>query len=96
MNLRSRLLNALFAATAGLVGGLIPHFLLSEPSWSQAAVAPEPEREIRAEHFSVVNDQGKLVGAFGIDSSGGAVINIYDVQGRRIWSTQAGPVPIAK
>jgi hypothetical protein len=96
MNLRSRLTNVFLAATAGLAGGLVPHFLLVEPGRAQAAVLPEESKIIRAQQFSVVNEQGKVVGTLGVGRDGKAEIILYDAGGRTIWSTRAGVIPIVK
>ena len=96
MNLRSRLLSLFLAATAGLAGGFVPHLLLPDPGCAQAPVIVDPSNEIRAQRFNVVNEQGKVVGTLGVNHDGGAELVLYDANGRKIWSTQAGSIPIAK
>jgi hypothetical protein len=96
MDMRSRLLNISLAATAGLAGGFVPHFLLAEPTCAQAVIVPEQEKELRAQQFSVVNEQGRIVGILGVTHDGKAEIVLYDANGRTIWSTRGGAIPIGK
>jgi hypothetical protein len=96
MSSRSRFLNLFLAATAGLAGGLIPHFFAAGVVHAQTPPATEASKEVRAQRFSLVNDQGKIVGFLGIGQDGKAEIVLYDEGGRTIWSTRAVAIPVVK
>ena len=96
MTLRSRSLNLSLAASAGLLGGLMPHFFSGGAVHAQTPPSTEASKEVRAHRFSLVDDQGKIVGFLGMGQDGKAEIVLYDEGGRMIWSTRGGAIPIVK
>jgi hypothetical protein len=96
MTLHSRSLNLLLAASAGLAGGLIPHFFAAAAVHAQTPPATDASKELRAQRFSLVDAQGKTVGFLGIGPDGKAELILHDAEGHTIWSTRAGAIPIVK
>jgi hypothetical protein len=87
MNIRSMVLS--FAA--GLLGGVISHYLSPELVHAQS----QAPREFRAERFVLVNDKGSVLGTLS-NEGGKPSLKLFDEHGREIWSaaSQAG-VPAA-
>ena len=55
----------ILAFAAGLVGGLVPHFLVPPAAFAQAQKAAP--KEIRAQNLVLVNSEGKPMGLFGFN-----------------------------
>lgn len=89
---------------AGLLGGLVSRCMVPTPVLAQApAAAPQ---EIRAQQFTLVTEDGRILGSFGYDrpkeisksparrpaANDSAVpsIRLFDAHGREIWSA-GGP-----
>jgi hypothetical protein len=75
----------LFLAAAFL-GGLISHYAWTQPVQAQAQ--PPVPKEIRAQSFVLVNDQGVVQGviAVGRSQNGRPSLKLYDGNGRELWS----------
>ena len=89
-------LNLALALAGGLAGSIFSHYL-----WPQAVHAQAPTavpREVRAQSFVLVNDQGVVMGTFATDTPafGTPSIKLYDGGGREIWRAGGSPVrPLA-
>ena len=82
----NRKLNLGLALAAGLLGGWLSQYVSLRPApWRIPTVhaqAPNAAtREVRAQTFVVVNEQGATVGIFGAEKDGTASIRLYDQQG---------------
>jgi hypothetical protein len=82
----NRKLNVAIALIAGLVGGFASRYLTPTPVFAQAQ-APIP-KEIKAQKFVIVNEEGQALGVFGFDRNGTPMVNLTDENGRTFWSTQ--------
>jgi len=69
----------MLAFAAGLAGGLLSRYV--EPQLARADSFP---REVRAQSFVLINDQGKVLGTFA-QEAGGSVLKLYDAGGQEIW-----------
>jgi hypothetical protein len=89
----NRHLNLGLSLAAGLLGGILSHYVSSDLVHAQAqAAAP---KEISAQKFVLVNDAGLPAGVFGIEKDGSASIQLMDRDGRVVWSagkTKAKPL----
>jgi len=79
-------INITLALVAGLFGGVASRYLTPAPVFAQAQ-APIP-KEIKAQKFVIVNEEGKALGIFGFDRYGTPMVKLTDQNGRIIWSTQ--------
>jgi hypothetical protein len=89
-------LNLALTLAAGLAGGAFSHYLW--PQTVQAQTQPAAPKEVRAQSFVLVNDQGAVVGTFSADMpvNGTPSIKLYDGTGREIWRAGGSPVrPLA-
>ena len=82
----NRKFNLTLALIAGLVGGFASRYLTPTSVFAQAQ-APIP-KEIKAQKFVIVNEDGKPLGVFGFDRNGTPMVKLTDENGRTIWSTQ--------
>ena len=83
----NRKLNLILALAAGVLGGLTSRYVVPTPVHAQAqTTAP---KEIRAQSFVLVNEQGTSLGLFGFDLKGVPIIKFVDERGSTIWSTQS-------
>ena len=74
------------AFAAGLTGGIVSHLAVSTPVRAQAP-SPLP-KEIRAEKFVIVDDNGSPRGAFGIrDKDGWPILEVIDKK-RNVWAAR--------
>jgi hypothetical protein len=80
----NRKLNVGLSVAAGLLGGLLSHYI--SPEVVHAQVQPAPQKEIRAQSFVLVDGQGATAGVLGFDKSGNADIELFDRAGKVIWS----------
>jgi hypothetical protein len=93
-----RISGVVLALAAGLVGGLVSRYVAPTVALAQAQPAP---KELRAQNFVLVNDQGNPVGLFGFDPQGKPIIKLIAENGRTIWSSEmplapySGPIPPA-
>ena len=73
---------------AGLLGGLLSRYVSPTTALAQAA-APT---EIRAQKFTLVDQNGTVRGVFAVVDNpllkgGNPVIQLFDIGGREVWST---------
>jgi len=80
--------NVALALAAGILGGMLSHFLT--PATVRAETPTPAPSEVRARSFLLVNERGGVIGTFTADTSGRPVIRLLDVSGREIWSAE-GP-----
>ena len=88
-------LNVLLALFAGLLGGIVSHYLL--PERVQTAVP----NVVAAQRFVLVDSAGNPAGIFAVGTPSGqpgTSIVLYDAQGREIWraSDTVRPLTIAR
>ena len=88
----NRQLNLGLSLAAGLLGGLLSHYISVKPVLAQSQTATA---NVSAQAFTLVNDKGVPFGMFGFDSEGNAIIRLQDRSGKIIWSTKASPRPLA-
>jgi hypothetical protein len=76
----NRNMNLALALAAGLVGGILSRYLAPTPVLAQAQITNP--KEIRAENFVIVDENGAPRGAFGIDRKDGwPTLEITDAKG---------------
>jgi hypothetical protein len=78
---------------AGLLGGMLSHYVSLDFVHAQTQAAPP--KEISAQKFVLVNDEGIPAGVFGIEKDGSASIQLMDRDGKVVWSagkTKAKPL----
>ena len=80
--------NACLALAAGLIGGLLSHYL-TLPSALAQTPAPDPV-EIRAQRYSFVDERGRALGSLALQQ--GRIV-LRDASGREIWSAGAMAIP---
>ena len=92
----NRTLILTLALAAGLLGGLLSRYLT--PTTVRAQTQSAVPKEVRAQRFTLVNEEGTVLGIFGIDSGasisglkpkGSATIKLFDEGGHEIWSAGA-------
>jgi hypothetical protein len=101
----TRNLNLTLAFAAGLLGGGFSRWFVPTPVVLAQAPAPTPvptaPKEIRAQRFTLVGEDGALLGTFGIDQGtmrvngklrGNPTIRLFDQSGREIWSAGGSPL----
>ncbi len=90
----NRKLNIGLSLAAGLLGGILSHYIAAKPVLAQTQVIPP--KEISAQAFTLVNDKGIPFGVFGFDGDGNATIRLFSQSGKVIWSTNGvGPHALA-
>jgi hypothetical protein len=87
----NRKLNFGLPLAAGLLGGILSHYIPVKPVLAQAKIVPP--KEISAQTFLLVNDKGIPFGMFGFDANGNALIRLQDQSGKVIWSTSDRAFP---
>jgi hypothetical protein len=80
----NRKLNVGLSLAAGLLGGMLSHYI--SPATVHAQAQMVPQKEIRAQSFVLVDGQGATAGVLGFDKSGNADIQLFDKAGKLIWS----------
>jgi hypothetical protein len=85
----NRKLNLGLSLAAGLLGGLLSHWVSPELVHAQAKVPPA--KEVRAQSFVLVDDQDVAVGVFGFDKDENASIKLMDKMGKVAWSASSKP-----
>jgi len=77
----------ILALTAGLLGGLLSHFVISTPVHAQAS--QRSEKEFRAQSFTLVDENNKVVATFkpSVELQQGKKFDVVllDQNGREIW-----------
>jgi hypothetical protein len=90
----NRNLNIALAFAAGLLGGVASRWLVPTPVVLAQTQAPAP-KDVRAQRFTLVNEDGAILGMFGIDQGlervngkrgGNPVIKLFDQSGKETWS----------
>jgi len=77
---------------AGLFGGVLSHYVWTQPVHAQSqAAAP---KEVRAQSFVLVNDKGEVQGVFTFDEPKGGrpSVKLLDGKGHEIWSAGGNPL----
>jgi hypothetical protein len=103
----TRKLNFALSLAVGLLGGVLSRWIMPIPVLAQTPgqVPPAPSpaatpvpKDIRAQRFTVVNADGRVLGTFGIDSGlvqertrngslrGNPTIKLFDETGKEIWT----------
>jgi predicted transcriptional regulator len=85
----NRKLNIGLSIVAGLLGGLLSHYI--SPGLVHAQTQAEPPKEIRAQSFVLVSADGKAAGLFGFDQDGQANVILLDKTGKVLWSASGKP-----
>jgi hypothetical protein len=75
------------AATAGFAGGFISRYASPPLAYAQA---PTVQQEVRARKFVLVDENGAVRGAFGIETDGTVQIEVTDQKGRT-WLYRTDP-----
>lgn len=70
------------ALVAGLLGGAVSNYLRLQPAYAQS----QPPAEIRAQRFTLVNQDGITLGSFSYDDLGRPQILLRDRSGHEVWS----------
>ena len=79
-------MNLTLSIAAGLLGGLLSHYVAPLSVFAQAQAVP---KEIRAQSFVLVDEQSRVLGLFSSDQSKGkasSYIKLFDSNGREIWA----------
>lgn len=84
----NRRINIALSFAAGVLGGLLSHYIVAKPVLAQSLVVPP--KEISAQTFILANDKGVPYGLFGFDADGNATIRLQDRSGKVVWSTVRG------
>jgi hypothetical protein len=74
--------NIALAFAAGLVGGVISTYVSPRLAYAQS----QPPSEIRAQSFSLVNQEGVTMGNFSFDTEGRPKLLLRDQHGHEVWS----------
>jgi hypothetical protein len=97
----NRNLTLILAFAAGLLGGVLSRWITPTPVLAQAQATPPASstpvpKEIRAQRFTLVGEDGAVLGTFGNDSMmrervngrlrGNPTIKLFDESGKEIWS----------
>ena len=85
----NRKLNLGVSLAAGLLGGFLSHYV--SPRLVHAQTQTAAAKEISAQSFVIVNDQGRPAGLFGFDKDGNASIVLLDKMGKVVWSASGKP-----
>jgi hypothetical protein len=84
----NRTLNLALSLGAGLLGGALSRWAVPTPVLAQAPVSPV--KDIRAQRFTLVTEDGRILGTFGTDqplnNNAMPVIKLFDTSGKEIWS----------
>lgn len=91
----NRAWNVGLSLAAGLLGGIISHYMAPQIVHAQAQAAPRTE--IRAQRFVLTNDAGAPAGFLGFNLNGDADLVLLDKTGKVIWSAtgRKKAVPLA-
>ncbi len=84
----NRNLNLILCLAAGLIGGVLSRWVVPAPVLAQAPASAL--KDIRAQRFTLVTEDGRILGTFGPDqplnNNAMPVIKLFDPSGREIWS----------
>ena len=87
----NRKLNLGLSLAVGLLGGLISRYI--SPELVHAQTETVPAKEIKAERFVLVNEDGSPAGLFGFDQDGKANVILLDKTGKLVWNASGKPNP---
>jgi predicted transcriptional regulator len=87
----NRKLNIGLSLCAGLLGGIVSHYVMSGKVFAQEFTAPP--KQITAQSFVLVDDKGQPFGKLGFDKAGNPSIMLLDKSGSVVW-TQNGKVNV--
>jgi hypothetical protein len=96
----NRNLNISLAFAAGLLGGMASRWFIPTPVVLAQTQAPAP-KDIRAQRFTLVTEEGAILGTFGIEQgwervngkrAGIPVIKLFDQSGKETWSAGGSPI----
>lgn len=81
-------LNVALSIAAGLLGGVVSHFVWTQPVHAQVQSTSPAPQEIRSQSFVLVDAKGNIQGifSFGENKDGYPIIKLLDGQGRQIWT----------
>lgn len=79
----NRKLNLGLSIAAGLLGGFLSHYV--SPTLVHAQSQNAPPKQITAQSFWLVNEQGVPSGVFGFEKDGTPSIKLFDKFGKVIW-----------
>jgi hypothetical protein len=85
----NRKLNLGLSIAAGLLGGFLSHYV--SPALVHAQTPSAPPKQIAAQSFWLVNDQGVPSGVFGFEKDGSPSIKLFDKSGKVIWMENGKP-----
>ena len=77
-----RKLNVGLSLVAGLLGGMLTHYV---PTAVHAQARPVAPQALYAQRFVLVNNKNVPLGVFGIDPDGSASIALLDPSGKLLW-----------
>lgn len=80
----NRKMNLGLTLATGLLGGFLSHYI--SPELVHAQTKTVPAKEIKAQRFLLVNDDGSTAGLFGFDQDGNATVVLMDKMGKVVWS----------
>lgn len=89
-----KILNLALYFAVGLLGGVVSHYIWSQPVHAQSSV-PAPT-EVRARSFVLVDEMGTVQGkfTFGRLVGGKSIIMILDRDGKEMWEVGGVTGPI--
>jgi hypothetical protein len=73
--------NIVLSFAAGLLGGVLSHYVSVQPVHAQS----QAPKEFRAESFILVNENGKILGSLS-NERGRPALKLFDEHGQPIWS----------
>jgi hypothetical protein len=87
-------LNFPLSIAAGLLGGLLSHYVWTQPVHAQSMESAP--KEVRSQSFVLVDGKGVVQGVFSVDKSadGSAIIKLLNGEGREIWKAGANPIQL--
>jgi len=92
-------LNLAVLVAAGFLGGMFSHFVWA-PTLSHAQSPEAAPKEVRAQSFVLVDDEGKVEGIFSFDEPQGAYpssVKLLDSKGHEVWKVGgSGLLSVAK
>ena len=74
-------LNLTLSLAAGLLGGILSHYIFVTPL---VHAQSEPPKEVRAQSFVLMNEKGEPGGTFAFDEQGRPIIRLF-YKGREFW-----------
>jgi hypothetical protein len=77
---------------AGILGGILSHYVWTQPVLAQSQAAPP--KEVRAQNLVIVNEKNEVQGVFSFEQPqvGPSRILLFDSRNHEIWSAGGPPV----